>query len=116
MNKKSLMIAVVAALVCVGGVAAYQYFMGGGAKSTFNMACAFETCGWTGNYTVKPGDSFPPQCPKCGKGSVFPLAKCGKCGNLQCLNEQLRVNLPELASLPPETACKKCGGPIRHGD
>lgn len=116
MDRKTLILGAVAALVIVGGVFAYQYFGGGPNPSVRDTACAHETCGWSGSVRIKLGDPYPPVCPQCNQASVLPLSTCKKCGNKQILNENLKAWISGKDKLPTKTACNKCGGPIVHGD
>lgn len=114
--RNPVVLGLILAVIGAGGVFAYQYFGGGAQNADYSASCGYPTCGWVGHVTIKAGDPYPPRCPKCGKNSVLPLAKCKKCGNQQNLNEELRVWLPEMKGLPNKTKCNKCGGPIVHGD
>lgn len=116
MNKKSVILGVVIALLGAGGVFAYQYFFSGPRPADYGAACAYDDCDYQGEVNLRPGDPYPPKCPKCGRNSVLPLAKCKKCGNRQNLNEERRIWIPELKDLPPKTTCAQCGGAIVHGD
>lgn len=118
MNRNTTIIGVVAALAIVGGVAGYQYLFGASARTpAYSAACGMPGCDWQGNVKpLKPGDSYPPVCPKCSKQSVLPLASCHKCGHKQVLNEELKSCIPGTEKLPGTTNCAKCGGRIVHGD
>lgn len=116
MSRKAVIIGIVVALAAAGVYAAVQYF-GGGANATHaKAACASSGCDWRGEYSLRPGDKFPPKCPTCGKQTVLPLSTCKKCGNQQILNELLAHWVPGNEKLSSKTKCSKCGGPIVHGD
>lgn len=114
MNKN---VVTILAILAIGAIAyvGYLYLGSGTQAATWASACGFEGCDYRGNVNLKPGDPYPPKCPKCGRQGVLPLAKCPKCGNMQILDE-LRRTLPGQENLPEKTACNQCGGPIRHGD
>lgn len=115
MKSKPVLLAVVIAFGIVGIVAGAMYFSAGANASTGDAACGYADCDWTGSFSVKPGDAYPPICPKCGRGSVYVTSTCKKCGNQQVLNELLR-QLAGREDLPRRTECEQCGGPIVHGD
>ena len=115
MKSKPVLLGVVIALGLVGGAAAYQYLAGGTVASKSEAACGYDDCDWTGRFSLKPGDSYPLTCEKCGRASVFSIATCKQCGNQQVLNELLR-NFLGRDDLPRRTKCKNCDGPIVHGD
>lgn len=126
MMRNPLVLAVGVALLCVAAVVGYQYLFPAKGSLSYNAACAQSGCGWTGTASVepKPGEPYPPVCPKCGKNSVLPLATCKKCGHKQHLNEEVRAQrdaegkfvIAGADKLPESTKCSQCGGPIRHGD
>lgn len=113
--KKTVITLVSILVVAAIGYGGFLYFGAGTQAATWASACGYEGCDYRGNVNLKPGDPYPPTCPKCNRQGVLPLAKCGKCGNFQVLDE-LRRTLPGQENLPNHTVCKNCGGPIRHGD
>ena len=116
MSRKPVIVGVLVALAGAGAYAAFQYFWTPKGSLTFNSGCGYESCGWRGAKTLRMGDTYPGKCPKCGKPSVFAVSQCKRCGHTQVLNEILREWQPEFKNLPEKTMCKKCGGPIFHGD
>lgn len=116
MNRKTIILGVVIALALVGLVVGVQMIRAGPAPSAGDAACGYPGCGWTGRFRVRPGDTYPPPCPNCGRPGVLPLSTCKQCGNRQVLNELLRQWIPGSEETPAETRCARCGGPIVHGD
>ncbi|TWT45406.1 hypothetical protein RAS1_18310 [Phycisphaerae bacterium RAS1] len=116
MKKQALWLVVI--LLAVGGAYfAWSYLATDASEFSQSSACAYhEECGWTGSLTFGLGDPSVQKCPKCGRESVVPLAKCRKCGNRQILNDHLRSLFPDRKDIPEATRCKKCDGPIVHGD
>ena len=115
MNSKNIILAVTAALVITGAIVGIQFLRGGANAAKGDAACGYADCDWTGDFSVKPGDSYPLKCAKCGRASVFVISTCKKCGNQQILNELLR-QLAGREDLPRRTECEQGGGPIVHGD
>lgn len=115
MKSKPIILAVTVALVITGVVAGIQFLGGGANAAKGEAACGYADCDWTGSFSLKPGDTYPLKCGKCGRASVFVTSTCKKCGNLQVLNELLR-QLAGREDLPRRTECEQCGGPIVHGD
>lgn len=111
---------IIGVLIALAGVAVYAAVLqSGGNKvnaSSSQAACADAACGWRGPLSVRPGEPYPPKCPKCGKQLALPLSTCKKCGSKQILNELLTQWVPGNEGLPAETKCTQCGGPIVHGD
>lgn len=115
MNSKTIMLAVVAALLITGAIVGIQYLRGGSNSAKGEAACGYADCDWTGKFSVQPGDPYPPTCSKCGRAGVLVISTCKKCGNQQILNELLRQYVGR-DDLPQRTQCEQCNGPIVHGD
>ncbi|MGE3182303.1 MAG: hypothetical protein AB7N71_11790 [Phycisphaerae bacterium] len=115
MNKTTVIYGIIAALVVVGGVYAYQAWLRPGNAATLNSICVAEGCEWKGSVTVRAGEPYPPKCPRCKKQTVTDLFTCRKCGNKQPMNQNLKGMLPEqYADLEDITRCTQCGEIIRH--
>jgi hypothetical protein len=113
MKPNIVIIGVIIAVGIVGVVWGVSYFAGGPRQSG-DFACGYDDCDWTGTITVKVGQPYPPQCPKCGRQSALKTSTCPNCGHRQIQNALLRDVISGKEDLPTETICTQCGTAIPH--
>lgn len=115
MNKTTIIYGIIAALVVVGAVYAYQTWVSPSNAAKLNSACITESCDWRGSVTLRKGDPYPPICPTCKNQTVTELFTCANCEHQQPMNQSLKGMFPEkYADIENVTRCDQCGEIIRH--